>query len=238
MSSQPTTDLGTPLSFHDTHSYNDPIFTQPDASDVDTEDARRSEGKVPHTSLAPIRSNQSNEGYQAHSASTIIDQQRDAADAAPVISAVPQTVYPNRQSQTNLSRASIVEGHPPTEPAVVAYPAQSPEDELSPPHSLSSSTVQHQSNHSGSGEPHPEKHGELGEPEDRRIQTAGDMAAAGVDPAVAGSHMASGARREPRGWEDVEIEKKYHINDPHIRGARTAAAKVITFSRQSTGLDY
>ena len=231
MSSGLTTDLGRTLSFHDTHSHTDPNITQSRASDTEFQNFRQSPSKDNLTEMGPI---QSDDGYsgpaQVNSSSLVMDEQRNAA---PVISAVPGTLEPQIQPQTIPIHESTAGEQSPLEPAVTAYNASSLDNRTTPPYSLSSSTVNHQSNQSGNGDPPSEKVGKLGEPDDKHVRTAGDLSAAGVEPAVAASYLAKGARREPRGWEDVEIEKKYHIHDPHIRGARTAALKVITFSLKS-----
>lgn len=71
---------------------------------------------------------------------------------------------------------------------------------------------------------------EVGEPSEKNFCKAGALAAAGAGAGVAGKAMlAKGVNKEPKGWQDMEVEEKHHIHHHQIRDSRRAAIKVSTF---------
>ncbi len=87
----------------------------------------------------------------------------------------------------------------------------------------SSSTVHNESEKS---QPQKQKFRDIGEPTDAHLEKAGVIAGATGAAHAGKKFLAQGGKEEPRGWEEVQMDEKYHIHHPQLREPRRAAIRV------------
>ena len=231
MSLSPHRELGRPLSFHTSHSEPASRGDAPQQISPEYDAPASSSGQVAATANTP------SPGLRADTDQPVASSSRPGAMASPAygtesldqrpsslhdgITAIP--VPASDQAARTLGPPDSHSDGPSQSQLLPPASSTPPSD------SGTSSTIRNQSEEEATRERRSE---EVGDPSQKHFKKAALVAGATAGAGSAGGRfLAKGGDRQPMGWENVEVEDKWHFFHPQIRKERSEAVKVSWIHR-------
>ena len=226
MSSSPHRELGRPLSFHTSQFEPASRIDAPQQSSSGYDAPASSSGRLPATARTP------GPGLGGNAEQPVASSSRSGAMAVPAYGPESLDQLPSSAHDGITAipfPASDQAARTPDSPdSHHDVPSQSqplpPATSTPPSDSGTSSTVRNQSEEEATRE---RRSDEVGDPSQKHFKKAALVAGATAGAGSAGGRfLAKGGDRQPRGFEDVEVENKWHFFHPQIRDERREAVKV------------